>query len=602
MGGRSGTHATPKENGSALRRPKAPVACVVCKSRRIRCSGTAPCQACIALNTECIIDETLDGRRKVALTRKLDELIHHKWILEGLLICLRYSRGSALIDLLERVNADVPLRLLAAVVSADLAKAELQPEVQFRASEIRREIAPYITGVVQTEHDVLLRPATQPATSDILKYEMHSPDVNAALMGLPSTTAAPYLSPNYGDGRSPNLHGRSDGFYLGAVVDLAGGRDVAGLAQLEDDIASYRQGLGLEDMLRFLRVPQSSPVRRTSYDTNQSTDQESESGFVTNLAMNLDVHISKSYTMEHLTLQTELSPEMTPKSLKRPLSTSNIAPARAAPPTPSSTQSFTSQLPANEASSRRLSTTSSSICNRYEQSPEIDGGFHHWSELPQPARPIAMHLALPRIELNETPMSCAITSYLDLARSMLSRGTPIEEVFGPEPPMVDLLFRPRNPSDSHSACHFAAELCKRIKGMEVASRLGITVMFVHLLRWMILSSRENYQKIPEIYRPTMTQIKIPHSAEIEFCPFPELRDALCRRNREFLPALASNVRCNWPHKVESCIDQHDTTRHVVLTEDFSRHIFNPDNWTIKPGMFDTFPECRGLLKTTVLRG
>ncbi|KAK4937232.1 hypothetical protein LTR10_022064 [Elasticomyces elasticus] len=297
MGGRSGTHATPKENGSALRRPKAPVACVVCKSRRIRCSGTAPCQACIALNTECIIDETLDGRRKVALTRKLDELIHHKWILEGLLICLRYSRGSALIDLLERVNADVPLRLLAAVVSADLAKAELQPEVQFRASEIRREIAPYITGVVQTEHDVLLRPATQPATSDILKYEMHSPDVNAALMGLPSTTAAPYLSPNYGDGRSPNLHGRSDGFYLGAVVDLAGGRDVAGLAQLEDDIASYRQGLGLEDMLRFLRVPQSSPVRRTSYDTNQSTDQESESGFVTNLAMNLDVHISKSYTM-----------------------------------------------------------------------------------------------------------------------------------------------------------------------------------------------------------------------------------------------------------------------------------------------------------------
>ncbi|KAI1619487.1 hypothetical protein EDD37DRAFT_643221 [Exophiala viscosa] len=305
--------------------------------------------------------------------------------------------------------------------------------------------------------------------------------------------------------------------------------------------------------------------------------------------------------MDRLTLHTELVPEMTPKSRKRPLSTSNTAPSRAAPPTPSSTQSFSSQLPANGASSRRLSTASSNVCVSYEQSPEMDGGFQHWSELAQPARPIAMHLALPRIELNETPMSCAITSYLDLARSVLSQGTPIEEVFGPELPMVDLLFRPRKPSDSHSACHFAAELCKRIKGMEVASRLGITVLFVHLLRWMILSSRENYQKIPEIYRPTMTQIKIPHSAEIEFCPFPQLRDALCRRNRDFLPALASNVRCNWPHKIESCIDQDETTRHVVLTEDFSRHIFNPDNWTVKHGMFDTFPECRGLLKTTVLR-
>jgi len=99
----------------------------------------------------------------------------------------------------------------------------------------------------------------------------------------------------------------------------------------------------------------------------------------------------------------------------------------------------------------------------------------------------------------------------------------------------------------------------------------------------------------------MTQIKIPHSAEIEFCPFPQLRDALCRRSRDFLPALASNVRCNWPHRVENCIDQEETTRHVVLTEDFSRHIFNPDNWTVKPGMFETFPECRGLLKTTVSR-
>ena len=173
---------------------------------------------------------------------------------------------------------------------------------------------------------------------------------------------------------------------------------------------------------------------------------------------------------------------MTSVSRKRPLSASNKAPGRAVPPTPTSTQSFSCQLPANGPSSRRLSTASSNLCFSYEQSPEIDASFHYWSELSQPARPIAMHLALPRIELNETPMSCAITSYLDLARSMLSQGTPIEEVFGPEPPVVDLLFRPRKPTDSHSACHFAAELCKRTKGMEVASRLGITVMFVHLLR------------------------------------------------------------------------------------------------------------------------
>lgn len=117
-----------------------------------------------------------------------------------------------------------------------------------------------------------------------------------------------------------------------------------------------------------------------------------------------------------------------------------------------------------------------------------------------------------------------------------------------------------------------------------------------LEQWMILSSRENYQKIPEIYRPTMAQIRIPHSAEIEFCPFPQLRDALCRRNRDFLPAVASNTRCNWPYAVETCINQGEKRGHVVLSEDFSRHAFNLDNWTINPGVYDTFPECQGLLK------
>jgi len=418
-------------------------------------------------------------------------------------------------DLLERVNADVPLRSLAAAISANLAKAKLEPEMQLRASEIRQEIASYIVGVVQTENDVLLRPLTHSGTSDMLKYEMHSPDSTAAFVGLRGTTTAPFLNSNYADERFPHLHERSDDFYLGPVVDLSDGRGRVTTGQLENDVASYQQGVGLADILQFLKVAQSSPVRRTSYDTSKAyshairtrtallTFARSEPGsgigertvdqscIRSRFARFQTSHYGKERMpclkpvltgQDHPTLQTEMVPETSPRSRKRPLSTSNMVPARAAPPTPSSTQSFSSQLPANGAGSRRLSTASSTVCFSYEQSPEIDGSSHHWSELAQPARPIAMHLALPRIELNETPMSSAITSYLDLARSMLSQGTRIEEVFGPEPPMVDLLFRPRKPSDSHSACHFAAELCKRIKGMEVASRLGITVMFVHLLR------------------------------------------------------------------------------------------------------------------------
>jgi hypothetical protein len=79
-------------------------------------------------------------------------------------------------------------------------------------------------------------------------------------------------------------------------------------------------------------------------------------------------------------------------------------------------------------------------------------------------------------------MASAITSYLDLARSMLSRGTPIREVFGPDRPTVDLVFRPRSHRDSHSVCHFAAELTAGVKEMEMTAKLGVTVMLTYLIR------------------------------------------------------------------------------------------------------------------------
>lgn len=112
---------------------------------------------------------------------------------------------------------------------------------------------------------------------------------------------------------------------------------------------------------------------------------------------------------------------------------------------------------------------------------------------------------------------------------------------------------------------------------------------------MILCSASNYDKIPELYRPTAAQINIPHSAAVEFCVFPRMRDALCRRYRDFLPALAANITCNWPYDAEACVERSQETRHIVLTDDFCRHILVPEHWTLSSGILDTFPEYRGLI-------
>ena len=91
-------------------------------------------------------------------------------------------------------------------------------------------------------------------------------------------------------------------------------------------------------------------------------------------------------------------------------------------------------------------------------------------------------MAVPPVEFDDQPMACAITSFMDLARTMLSQNTPIQEVFGPERGAVDLLLRPRRSSDLHSVSNFAAELCAGIKGIDMPTKLGMAFMYSYLLR------------------------------------------------------------------------------------------------------------------------
>ncbi|KAG9770177.1 putative AP-1 adaptor complex subunit MU, partial [Aureobasidium melanogenum] len=294
----------------------------------------------------------------------------------------------------------------------------------------------------------------------------------------------------------------------------------------------------------------------------------------------------------------------TSQDRKRPLSAVSTPASQAFPP-PTFFGASDHVIPDTKTSQAVSSTSTSTPTptpNRpsshatYSQTYESFPNQHRVSDSSN--RHMAQHISLPQIELDDEPMACAIVSYLDLARSMLSEGASVHEVFGPRRPMVDLLFRSRRETDPHSVCYFACELTSGLEGMEPAARLGLTFMFISLIRWMILCSSANYDDIPELYRPTPMQISIPHSAAVEFCPFPHMRDALCRQYRDFLPVLAGNISCNWPYKFDMCVERLDGTGHVVLTDAFVRHVLVPENWTVKSAIFHTFPECRGLIKTS----
>lgn len=86
-----------------------------------QCSGRpSPCKACESTDSECIFDETLDLRRKVAMKRTVDELEGYKELLYSLLETLRSGEPTAVDRLMTMIRNSASLSDIAAAVSDNI--------------------------------------------------------------------------------------------------------------------------------------------------------------------------------------------------------------------------------------------------------------------------------------------------------------------------------------------------------------------------------------------------------------------------------------------------------------------------------------------------
>lgn len=80
-------------------------ACEACKKRKTKCTGgPPPCQLCQSLGTECVIDLTLDMRRRAALQRTVDESKSYQDALNRLIECIRDGSSPQYESLVEYVR------------------------------------------------------------------------------------------------------------------------------------------------------------------------------------------------------------------------------------------------------------------------------------------------------------------------------------------------------------------------------------------------------------------------------------------------------------------------------------------------------------------
>ncbi|KAL2012703.1 hypothetical protein VTN00DRAFT_228 [Thermoascus crustaceus] len=113
--------AAAPSTASTSRPKKNSTACQACKQAKRKCSGRpSPCKACEAADLECIFDETLDLRRKVAIKRTIEELEYHKDLLYSLIESLRSSEPTRVDSLLTLIRSNASLNDIAAAISENI--------------------------------------------------------------------------------------------------------------------------------------------------------------------------------------------------------------------------------------------------------------------------------------------------------------------------------------------------------------------------------------------------------------------------------------------------------------------------------------------------
>jgi len=122
-------------------------------------------------------------------------------------------------------------------------------------------------------------------------------------------------------------------------------------------------------------------------------------------------------------------------------------------------------------------------------------------------------------------------------------------------------------------------------------------MLTFMMRWLLAPTQANYAKIPDMMKPTPSQLMIPHIGAIEMLPIGPVRDALIYHMRDWLSQHGkANWSINWPFDRDTAIEQDLVTNVRRLTNKFIEHIREYDNWSISREFLHAFPELSGRIR------
>lgn len=196
----------------------------------------------------------------------------------------------------------------------------------------------------------------------------------------------------------------------------------------------------------------------------------------------------------------------------------------------------------------------------------------------------------------EDPLSISAHTFIDEARSLIAQGVPARTILSMDGLQTELFFRDRQPGDGQTVSTWVCEFTKSWKGMLPPSCLYTTLYMVTcFMRWMVMPCKETWIMMPELMRPLLDQMVVPHhKLFVDLCHIPQLRKSFLTYNRDFTHVMRHDTfNPNWSFGDDACVEPIGGTKleqKSRLTDAFISHISQKKNWTLHSSVLAHFPE------------
>ncbi|KIW10385.1 hypothetical protein PV08_11347 [Exophiala spinifera] len=196
----------------------------------------------------------------------------------------------------------------------------------------------------------------------------------------------------------------------------------------------------------------------------------------------------------------------------------------------------------------------------------------------------------------EDPLSISAHAFIDDARSLIAQGVPARTILSMDGLQTELFFRDRQPGDGQTVSTWVCEFTKAWRGMLPNDCLYTTLYMVAcFMRWMVMPCKETWLMMPELMRPLLDQMVVPHhKLFVDLCHIPQLRKSFLTYNRDFTHVLRPDTfNPHWSFGDDKCVEPIGGTRlehRSRLTDEFISHISKPQNWTLHSSVLAHFPD------------